>query len=588
MSGVIIPDPGTGAPLPLTDLGDIEAMRAYFEVKPIQDFIEYLNWGTAAANVIKNGDAPPPAPVRLPDLEFVTGQLQKIDNYITMLAGNARVSPPDGNALKPAPDLQQKVRDEVSRQAAYMYGLNSSAELLQELQGKLTQVEQASYNIKDSLLSIMSWFGDNQVPLPGGTVLNDALVDLDINIPKAVTNVLDHAKAQSIQYQQVIGQAKGVYAAWDAMAENFAKGWDYKAYKQQQQQSIDDAGADAKGTQVPSGDGGTVNTGNGKVTFGGLSNEISDIPGVPSSVTVDVYVLRADWDPYPPLEPPVTIPSGGSITALTMFPADETTIDIYAVQSDGTWSLLQSFRGGNGAVGEPLYWKNELDVPVTIQALSWQPGEQPAEQVVRRKLQKRELDAPVAPAYSAYPEQNREYLDRSTKFSFNQLAVFSWGYLPEGVDPPPFGSPNSAILLIAKSDVLSTDARPSLLPMTHFVTLEQLNVLAEAQFLGRPMNINFPGVEGGADFWTSLSGAIKDNFSNVITLGSPANFVFAGEIENPGGAPLPTHWDGQWFNPELLVVGVGGGVNTQPFDALVLISIQRAPVADLEAAELMA
>jgi hypothetical protein len=51
---------------------------------------------------------------------------------------------------------------------------------------------------------------------------------------------LDHAKAQSIQYQQVIDQAKGVYAAWDAMAENFAKGWDYNAYKQQQQ-SIDDA-----------------------------------------------------------------------------------------------------------------------------------------------------------------------------------------------------------------------------------------------------------------------------------------------------------------------------------------------------------
>jgi hypothetical protein len=563
-------------------------MRAYFEVKPIQDFIEYLNWGTAAANAIKNGDSPPPAPVRLPNLNVITSQIQKIDNYVTTLAGNARVSPPDGNALKPAPDLQQKVKDEVSRQAAYMYGLNSSAELLQEVQEKLTQVEQASYNIKDSLLSIMSWFGDNQVPLPGGTVLNDALVDLDINIPKAVSTVLDHAKAQSAKYQQVIGQATGVYAAWDAMAENYAKGWDYNAYKQQQQQSIDDAGSDAKGTQVPSDGGSSTNTPHGTITFGGLTNEISDIPGVPSTVTVEVYMLRADWDPYPPLEPPVTVPSGGSITALTMFLADETTMDIYAVGSDGSWSLLQSFRGGDGAVGEPLYWKNELGVPVTIEALSWQPGEQPAEQVVRRKLRRRALDAPVAPAYSAYPEQNRQYLNQSTKFSFNQLAVFSWGYLPEGVDPPPFGAPNGAILLIAKSDVLSTDARPSLLPMTHFVTLEQLNVLTEAQFLGRPMNISFPGVEGSPDFWAPLAGAIKNNFSESITLGSTAKIVFAGEIENPGGAPLTTHWDGLWFNPELFVVGVGGGVNTQPFDGVVMISFQRPPAAPMEDEVLMA
>jgi hypothetical protein len=582
MGGVVIPDSGTGAPLPLTDLGDLEAMRAYFEVKPIQDFIEYLNWGTAAASAIKNGDSQPPAPVRLPNLDAVTAQLEKIDKYITALAANARVSPPDGNALKPAPDLKQQVQEEVSRQLAYMYGLNSSAQLLQELQGKLAEVEQASYNIKDSLLSIMTWFGDNQVPLPGGTVLNDALVDLDINIPKAVTNVSAHAKAQAIQYGQVIDHAKGVYAAWDAMAENVATNWDYNAYKQQQQQSIDDAGADAKGTQVPSSGGGSVDTGRGTITFGGFSNEISDIPGVPPSVTVTAFVLRADWDPYPPLEPPVTIPPGGSITALTQFPGDESTMDIYAVQSDGTWSLLQSFRGSNGAVGEPLYWKNELAVPVTIQALSWQRGEQPAEQVKRRELKMREFDASVPPVYSAYPEQNREYLDQSTKFSFNQLAVLSWGYLPEGVNPPPFGAPNSAILLIAKSDVLSTDARPSLLPMTHFVTLEQLNVLAEAQFLARPMTISFPGVEGSADFWTSLTGAIKNNFSESITIGSAAKFVFSGEIENPGGVPLTTYWNGQWFNPELFAVGVGGGVKIQPFDAVALFSFRRAPLVHLE------
>lgn len=33
----------------------------------------------------------------------------------------------------------------------------------------------------------MSWFGDKTVPIPGGTVLDDALLDLDETIPNAAS-----------------------------------------------------------------------------------------------------------------------------------------------------------------------------------------------------------------------------------------------------------------------------------------------------------------------------------------------------------------------------------------------------------------
>jgi len=565
-------------PLPLTDLSDLDAIRQYFEVKPIQDFIEYLNWGNAASTAIGAGATPPPAPVRLPNVETVLAQIQKIDNFVVTLGNGAVVSPPDPNAVRPAADLQGKVKTEISRQTAYVYSLQSRAELVTTLQDKLSQVEQASYNIKDNLLAIMDWFSDNRVPLPGGLVLDDALLDLDLTIPNAVSRAIDDAKTQSTKYQNAITNAKNTYAAWDAMAQNLANGWDYNAYKQAQQQSIDDAGGDAKGAAAGAGGGGggggqTITT---TVSGGAAMFQVSNIAGVPASVVVDVYTLRPDWDPYPPLEPPTTIPPGGSLTALTMFPSDETTLDLYAVQADGTWSLLQSFRGGNGEAGEPLTWKNELAVPVVIQSLAWTPGPVADVRTAKRKSPAHYLDLPALPTYSGYNDPNPQYLNESTRFSFNQLSVTSWGYLPEGVDPPPFGAPNSAILLIAKTDLLSTDARPSLLPITHSVTLGQLNVLAQVQFLGPSMNISFPGVDGDADFWAPLHGAIDDNFADSIVLAGETSFVFAGQVDNPGGAPLPTFWNGQRFNPELFVVGVGNGNNANPLDAVVLISFQRA------------